>query len=238
MKKLITFVAALFVSASVFADSFDLNNLYFSEVKQAGSEISAPDAPAPKAVAAAPSKKPAKKWTAMFFLNGKSDTIEVRKGILDYLGTIEDLGNVNIVVEWGFTEAKRYQVKNKTLVDVTPAGISNDMGDYHSVTDFINWSKANFPAEHYLFMLTGHGFGWMDPAKKAKDKAMSFDTQTGSYISTPDMAKMFREAGGVDVFVTDACLMQMAEVVYEIKDSVPVVVGELVLVGVWVRVGV
>ncbi len=225
MKKPFIFILALFLSGAVHAGGFDLNGLDLSGIKAAAADMPAPAVSAPKAVRSKIKKEPVREWTAMFFLNGKSDDIGARKGILDYLGTIGDLDDVNIVVEWGFKEVKRYKVANETLVDVTPAGISNDMGDYRSVTEFINWSKTNFPAKHYLFMLTGHGLGWMDPAKEEGGKAISFDTQAGSYISTPDLAKMFRDAGGVDVFVTDACLMQMAEVVYELKDSVPVVVA-------------
>ena len=54
---------------------------------------------------------------------------------------------------------------------------------------------------------------------------MALDDESGSSVSIPDLARVLARTGGVDVLVSDACRMQMAGVIYELKDSVKYVVA-------------
>jgi hypothetical protein len=58
-----------------------------------------------------------------------------------------------------------------------------------------------------------------------EDKGISYDEESGNHINTPQLGLALREIGKLDVFSTDACLMQMAEVLYEIKDHADYIVG-------------
>src|SRR3989339_1466776 len=98
-----------------------------------------------------------------------------------------------------------------------------DMGDYKRVVDFVAWAKTNYPAKRYMLIIWNHGSGWMDP--KGSPKGISFDDETGNYIRTPQIGLILKEAGKVDILAFDACLMQMAEVAYEVKDNAQVIVG-------------
>jgi len=35
-----------------------------------------------------------------------------------------------------------------------------NMGDPQTLIDFIQWSQANYPAEHYATVFWDHGWGW------------------------------------------------------------------------------
>ncbi|MFH1618651.1 MAG: clostripain-related cysteine peptidase [bacterium] len=96
-----------------------------------------------------------------------------------------------------------------------------DMGNWENLADFGKWAKMNYPAKKYMLIVWNHGSGW----KRAGAKGISYDQETGNHISTADLAKAINSIGRLDVYGSDACLMQMAGVAYEIKDNAAVVVG-------------
>ncbi|MCM2267587.1 MAG: clostripain-related cysteine peptidase [Elusimicrobiales bacterium] len=102
-----------------------------------------------------------------------------------------------------------------------------DMGDFKQLAEFGKWVKQNYPAKKYMLVVWNHGSGW---EMKGLDlfpaiKGISYDDETGHGIDTVQLAQAVREMGGVDIYASDACLMQMAEVVYELRDAAKVVVG-------------
>ncbi len=208
----------------------------------------APAAPAPSAdKAALPSVKAGKKkWTVMVFVNAKNNLEGA--GLLN-LNMMEMVGSgkdVNIVAELGrmngqegdtaddgnWTGSRRIYVKkdadmekiSSPVVMTTP---KVDMGDYKRAVDFVLWAKKKYPAEKYMLILWDHGSGWMDPRKQeaSSEKGISFDDETGNYIRTREIGEIVKQAGGVDVLAFDACLMEMGEVLGEVKGSVKVMVG-------------
>ncbi|HNW44752.1 MAG TPA: clostripain-related cysteine peptidase [Elusimicrobiales bacterium] len=206
--------------------------------------------PAPSAEKIWPfSNKPAapKEWTVMVFINGKNN---LEMAGLYNVNMMEKIGsdkNVNIVVELGrmngqasgdtdldgnWTGARRLLVKkdsNENVINSPVVQISTavDMGDYKRAVDFVKWSKLNYPAKKYMLILWDHGSGWMDPKVQPKgaEKGISFDDETGNYIRTRQIGDILKEAGKVDVLAYDACLMQMGEVAFEVKDNSTVIVG-------------
>ena len=102
-----------------------------------------------------------------------------------------------------------------------------DMGDYKQLIEFGKWAKANYPAKKYMLIVWNHGSGW---EMKGLDlfpviKGISYDDETGNGINTVDLGRAVREMGGVDIYASDACLMQMSEVAYELKDAAKITVG-------------
>ncbi|MFA6433700.1 MAG: clostripain-related cysteine peptidase [Elusimicrobiales bacterium] len=102
-----------------------------------------------------------------------------------------------------------------------------DMGDYNHLADFAVWAKTRYPARHYMLIVWNHGDGWRSRSTdlKSMTKGISYDSQTGNGITTVQLGLALKKIGGVDLYASDACLMQMSEVVYELKDSVPLIVG-------------
>ena len=182
-----------------------------------------------------------KKWTVMVYMNGKSNlegNSFARLNNLEFVGSGSDM---NIVAEYSrmrgqkddfkgdgdWTGARRYYI----IRDNDPAVLASpvlkrydsvDSGDWRRVAEFIKWAKTNFPAERYILLYRFHGGGWADPVRT---KAMNYDDETGSFTATAEMPKIFREAGPVDLYLSDVCMMQSLEVLYGLKDYVKVAVG-------------
>ena len=184
----------------------------------------------------------AKEWTIMVFVNGKNNLEQFALKDMNEMEMIGSSANINIVVEVGRIDGydtsngdwkgtRRYLIKKDTdTATVTSTMIQDlgktDMGDYKSVIAFGKWAKTNYPAKKTMLVIWNHGAGWIKSNKSAGiDKGISYDDETNNHINTPQMATILKDIGGVDVYGSDACLMQMAEVVYEIKDSVKFIVG-------------
>jgi len=98
-----------------------------------------------------------------------------------------------------------------------------DTGDWRRAAEFTKWAKTNYPARRYAFVIYGHGNGIFDPQKNGRGTLI--DAETKNYVSIPELGLLMKETGHVDAFVMLSCIMQMAEVAYEIKDYADVVVG-------------
>ncbi|MCK5582775.1 MAG: hypothetical protein KAI33_03240, partial [Elusimicrobiales bacterium] len=180
-----------------------------------------------------------KEWTIMTFINGKNNLEHAGLFNVNQMEVIGSDKNMNIVVEIGrmsgqagdvdldgdWTGSRRlYIKKDKDREKMTSPVIMEtknvDMGDYKRIVDFVKWTKANYPAKKYMLVIWNHGSGWFDPPKEKKiaDKGISHDDETGNYVRTIEIGKILEEAGKVDILAFDACLMQMAEVAYEVKD--------------------
>jgi len=187
-------------------------------------------------------KKEPAEWTIMVFSNAKND---LERYLLMDINEMELVGStkkMNIVVETGrmagydssdgdWQGVRRYLItkdsdmKKMGSTLVQEMGMT-DMGDYKNLAAFGKWAKQAYPAKKYMLIVSNHGSGWEKGKKRSiVNKGISYDEQSGNHINTPQLGQALREIGKVDVFGTDACLMQMAEVVYEIKDSVDYIVG-------------
>lgn len=181
-------------------------------------------------------------WTIMVFVNGKNN---LEKFALRDINEMEKIGStqkVNIVVEVGRMDGydtsdgdwkgvRRYYItKDSDMRKVNSTMLEDlgmiDMGDYNTAIEFGKWAKKKYPAKKYMFVLWNHGSGWIKSVRSyGMMKGISYDDQSHNHIDTPQMAKILKAIGGVNVYGSDACLMQMAEVIYEIKDYAQYVVG-------------
>ena len=186
----------------------------------------------PSLAAAAPAEK---EWSIMVFLNGDNN--------LDSFGTkdmkeMEKVGsdaNVNIIVlrDTNSTAitSKIYYVEKGKSTAVKDYKSNIDMGDWHNMVDFFKYVKENYPAKRYLMDIWNHGSGWKFKNADPLTRGISYDDHSGNHISTPQLREAFgqmkdyNDGRNIDILGMDACLMQMAEVAYEVKDSVDVVVG-------------
>lgn len=218
----------------------------------AGTAIESLSAISPAAVPSPDPARPAvREWTVMLFMNGKSNIEPFAISDLNRLETVGSSEKVAVVAEIGrsrgldndttadgdWAGVRRYYVTKDAdmehIASPVLADLGNpDMGDWKQAAAFLKWAKAAYPAKKYLFVIWDHGWGWLDPVKPGQNhvddedaKSISHDFVTGNYIGTRQMGRIFKEAGKVDVYVSMACFMQMAEVAYEIKDGADVIVG-------------
>ena len=191
---------------------------------------------------AAASEPPARaNWTIMVFINADNN--------LDVCG-IEDIQEmeragvargVNVIVEIDRLglPARRYSVgekvsgspeddwglKSKKLAELGEI----DMGDYNELVSFAGWSIEKYPAENYMLIVWNHGDGWRKKASGAEAasplRGISYDDQSKNHITTKQLGlamSAIRSIAGrpLDILGMDACLMQMMEVAYEVRENV------------------
>jgi hypothetical protein len=187
---------------------------------------------------------PTKDWTMLVFLNGDNNLDSFGTANLKQMETIGSTDHINIVVQWASESAgtaKRILVQKSTDPNnVTSPVIQDlgktDMGDYRNLISFIEWGAQNYPAQHYLVDVWDHGAGWHDiqamglaptfgHRPKMNPMDISWDDDSGHSITTNQLAQALSEASQsigqkIDIYASDACLMAMAEVADEMKDSV------------------
>jgi hypothetical protein len=226
----------LWLSGAEAAGGFGLEAVSASDIAGSGEKLAVEPGlsrPAPAAPA---------EWTVMVFMNAKNNLDDsmlwghsgkwAQKDLKE-MQKVGSTGKVNVLVEYGMSGqgSKRVQITKggETVFAQDPAG---DMGDYKRVIDFIKWSKTAYPAKRYMLVLWNHGLGWIDPVMKnhtegagTANKGILFDDETKNYVRTRQLGEILRQAGYVDVFVQNACLQQMAEVGYEVKDNTGLLVG-------------
>jgi len=226
--------AATMVSAEI---SFDTPNKTTLQQEIAGLEMSVP-ASALSVEKGVPAKAE-KEWTIMVFVNGKNNLETYALKDMNEMEMIGSTDKVNVVVEIGrisgyasndgdWKTSRRYLVqKDGDINKVTSPVLADlgkvDMGDYKHLVDFANWAKATYPAKKYMLVVWNHGAGWIK--SNSLNKGISYDDETGNHITTPQLGMAMKAIGKVDVYGSDACLMQMPEVTYEIKDYADYIVG-------------
>ena len=125
----------------------------------------------------------ADEWTFMVYLDGDNNLEEA--GIDDFMemSSVGSSAEVNIVVQFDrrdlydttygdWENCKRFYVTQGLepyAANGTEMGELN-MGDPATLTNFINWATAAYPADNYALILWNHGGGWRalyDDLKKA-----------------------------------------------------------------------
>lgn len=187
-------------------------------------------------------RPPVKPWTIMVYINGKNNLEDMAFYNFFQMESVGSTSNVNVVVQLGrtsgsnhtsldggWTGCRRYLIEQHVDTDTISSPMLSstavcDMGDYNDAIDFFAWAKSNYPAQHYMTILWDHGSGWWARGP-IRSRGIAFDDETGHNITTPQMGLIMSSLTFVDIYGSDACMMQTAEVAYEIKDYVDYVVG-------------
>lgn len=173
---------------------------------------------------AAPQAK--KDWTFLMFINGDnnldpfavSDMKEMAAG-----GGSDENRDIICLLDREKGPAAVWKVEKSGPVKLKDMG-ELDMGDYKVLVKFVKDYAKLYPAKNYAVIMWNHGTGWKNAGHKIF-KGISYDDSSGNYITTNQMAiaiEQIKKALGkkIDVFAFDACLMQMVEVAYALKDGV------------------
>ena len=243
-KKMLLSAVAMFLAAGTLsAAEFDFANGGSIKFKGNAVPAPAPAASAAKSVSGNAQRAAARpaEWTVMVFINGKNNLEKFALRDVNEMETIGSTDKVNVVVQLGRMDGfdssdgdwkgvRRYYIKkdddfskiNSPMVEDLG---TLDMGDYKNAIAFGRWAKTKFPARKYMFIFWNHGSGWIKSKGLYTAKGISYDDETNNHMDTPQMAKVIRDIGGVNVVGSDACLMQMAEVAFELKPFAPYIVG-------------
>jgi len=192
---------------------------------------------------------PQPKWTFMVYLDGDNNLERSYIWNFEWMEAASDNPNVNIVVQFdrihypdsgtddtsygNWSDCRRFLITPGVTPDpgneLLILGEVN-MADPNTLIEFVNWAKANYPADHYLLAVVNHGGGWEPTGvqqlvgeQELEPTGIVWDATSEDYMSTADLGIALESAtsGGTDkleVVFLDACLMQMIEVEYQIKD--------------------
>ncbi len=183
-------------------------------------------------------------WTFMVYSDGDNNLEESEIASFNHMELSADNTNVNVIVQLDripgydssngdWTTTRRYELKYDTDINNFASYTQNvdywELGELNmaapdTLIDFVSWAKTNYPADHYCLVLSNHGSGW-EPKSigQSVPKGILWDDTSVDYMSTADLGSAMSSvtSGGtekLDVLFLDACLMQMIEVGYEVKD--------------------
>jgi len=157
------------------------------------------------------------KWTIMFY--DDADFNYAYDPFDDFRSQIIDNDNVNVIIlrDIEYDSASIYQIKEDTFTILKQMGELN-MGDQETLSEFVSYSKSNFPAERYILAFYDHGGGWEG---LCWDKSHSNDNLEMDEIQTA-----LTENGGVDLLLNTApCLMGAIESAYELRNCTDIYIG-------------
>lgn len=191
-----------------------------------------------------------KEWTILTFMSGNNNLDDFGTADMNEMEQVGSTDTVNIVVQRGSaaaTKVGRYLIQQDSdaaVIKTAPIeefpDAQADMGSVKTLKEFLKWGVKNFPAKHYYVNVWNHGAGWheadfqgpfdtfLNPGMGIFD--IAFDDKTGSFIKTEELGQALAEmktliGRKIDIYGSDACLMNMVEVGSEIADSVDIMVG-------------
>jgi len=170
------------------------------------------------ALAAPPT--PQAKWTVMVYISGDNNLEDyVVLDIENELAPTGSSANVQVVAladrgpgydtsygDWQTT--KLFHVTQGMTAAAENAVADwgeRNMGDPQTLIDFVTWSKASYPADHYLLYFWGHGWNW-HPGYVMLD-----DTSTDT-LDYQEMKAALPSLGFIDVVGYDGCNMASIEI--------------------------
>lgn len=179
------------------------------------------------------------KWNVLVFLNAANDLNTFSEPNVRQMLKVSDNTNVRFILQWKqaylpsagssnptFTGTKRVVLgANSTINLVQDLANSIDMGDKDALRDFIAWAKTYYPAQKTCLVLWNHGNGWSRGKQiTVASRGVSYDSETGNHIDTWDLDYALGP-DTLDIVAFDSSLMQMMEVLYQIKGKAKLVVG-------------
>jgi hypothetical protein len=182
-------------------------------------------------------------WTVLVYLD--ADNNLEREAVDDFLemSSVGSSPEVNVIVQFDripgydsryadWTGAKRYHVQQGMTPQ--PANALSDlgeanMGDPQTLTDFISWGMASFPAHRTAAIIWNHGDGWRRASlHKEPRKAIAWDDTNGrDSLDIAELGDVLATVTGnganpIDLLAFDACLMAMVEIDAQISPYVRV----------------
>ncbi|MEQ1741293.1 MAG: clostripain-related cysteine peptidase [Candidatus Nitrotoga sp.] len=211
-----------------------------------------------------------KPWTVMVYMAGDNNLDPEGVQDLKEMKKVGSTDKLNIVAQFDRAEghvARRYYLRKGGIVtgDAVASLDAINTGDPKCLSDFIQWSIKNYPADHYMLVLWNHGQGWDDTDVYANERhrglrrltsgpvrhalfhppvrnmlvkagsdtmarAILLDDNAKDFLDNLEMKKVMANTAKLlkrklDILGMDACLMSMAEVGYQIRDSASYTVG-------------
>ena len=174
-------------------------------------------------------------WTYLEYIDGQhgpADTPLETHLLQDFLqiAGVGSTADVNLVVEFaragddphydGWIGVREGIVEPGDTPDInwgSRVGRNVDMGATATLADFVTWAEASFPASNYALVLNDHGGGYEGAC----------EGPTGDMITPAQVTVALGGASAQKLALIgfDACLMQMTEVAYQLRNYAEIMVG-------------
>src|SRR6266545_4265801 len=180
------------------------------------------------ASAAPPSKA---KWTVMVYISGDNDlepyVVSDIETELAFTGSTNDVQVVALADrgpgydtsynDWQTTEF--FHVTRNMTADLANADADwdahhedeLDMGSPQTLIDFVTWTKAHYPADHYALIFWGHGWNW-HPGYLMKDDTTAITQPDDFTLDYEEEKAAILSLGFIDVVGYDGCNMASIEI--------------------------
>jgi hypothetical protein len=171
-------------------------------------------------IAAAAPPTPKAKWTVMVYMSGDNNLEDyVVKDIELELAPTGSSANVQVVAladrgpgydtSYGDWQTTKLFHVTQGMTAAPENAVADwgerDMGDPQTLVDFVTWTKANYPADHYVLYFWGHGWNW-HPGYVMLDDT---DADTLDYH---ELKPVLPALGFIDVVGYDGCNMASIEI--------------------------
>ena len=177
-------------------------------------------------------------WTWMVYLDADCNLEEVGIEDINEMEMVGSTEDINIIVQidrhpdyddsnGDWTEGRRYKITQDLDVGIIGSTMVEslgevNMGDPATLSEFIDWTQINYPAEKYALILWDHGSG---PMSGIQIGGVCWDDTDGyDYLSIPEIYSALNTRD-IDLLGFDACLLGSMEVFYELKDVADVIIG-------------
>jgi len=176
-------------------------------------------------LAAPPS--PQAKWTVMVYISGDNNLEDyVVKDIETELAPTGSSADVQVVAladrgpgydtsygDWQTT--KLFHVTQGMTADGASAVADwgeRDMGNPQTLIDFVTWTKANYPADHYALIFWGHGWNWHPGYVMLDDTTHALNPSDTGTLDYEEQKAALSSLGFIDVVGYDGCNMASIEI--------------------------
>ncbi len=198
---------------------------------------------------------PETKWTIMYYGDGDCnleeallyDIDEMKSGFVNGQGVnlivlfdrISSYSSDTTVFGENFTDTRLYRITtgkvwrksgSSQFPEITTnSSYDANMGDAATLKKFIQFCKANYPADNYAVILSNHGGG----ARKKSYSLAETESDTGfsikeicqdvtngnDYLYTAEISDVLTSAESIQLFGLDACFMSTVEFAYQFRND-------------------
>ncbi len=172
-----------------------------------------------------------KLWTFAVYMDADNSLNSIAGLNIAQMENVGSNKDVNVIVEQDglYSSAGRYFIKRFEKEKLQNLG-ELDMAQASTLVDFGKWVKNDFPAENYLIVIWDHGLGFESINPKSLSRDLLQDETNNDIMSVPAFTSAIDNISSIlgkkiDILGIDACLMNMVEVAYEIKDFADILVS-------------
>ena len=164
-----------------------------------------------------------KKWTWMVYSSADANNTGGVGETFGYFTSSNENINVIILEDLEDDTAKMWFVEADHSLTLLEDLGEISMGNYTTLSNFIDFCKNNYSANRYMLFLYGHGAGWLGALR---DHGAGYRDD----LTMDEMQKAFELAGNVDIICfSGPCLMGAIESAYELRNFTDVYIGSQTL---------